>query len=117
MILCLLKQEIIKIHTWKDPYPKIHFKVNEIPNQIDDLIPHYKNKLIKENLTCYITKLNIFDDRSSYYFRISNSYKSSNIFYPIPEILSYEGYLAQVSLIIKKKIIYLKMIEKPWKCK
>ena len=54
--------EIIKMHTWKDPYPKIYFKENEIPNQIDGLKFNDKNKLIKENLTCFITKLNIFDD-------------------------------------------------------
>ena len=55
-------EEMIKIHTWKDPYPKMYFKVNEISNQIYDLISYDKNKLIKENLTCYITKLNIFDN-------------------------------------------------------
>ena len=88
--------EIIKIHTWKDPYPKMYFKINEISNQIDDLISYDKNKLIKENLTCYITKLNIFDDPL-----IILGYpivkKSSKIIYPIPEILSYEGYLTQTA--------------------
>ena len=94
--------EIIKIHTWKDPYPKIYFKVNEISNQTEDLIFYDKNKLIKENLTCYITKLNIFDDP-----HIILGYpivkKSSNIIYPIPEILSYEGYLTQTSYDYQEK--------------
>ena len=88
--------EIIKIHTWKDPYPKMYFKVNEISNQIHRLILYNKNKLIKENLTCYITKLNIFDDPHAILgYPIVK--KSSNIIYPIPEILSYEGYLTQTS--------------------
>ena len=88
--------EIIKIRTWKDPYPKMYFKINEISNQIDDLMFNDKNKLIKENLTCYVTKLNIFDDP-----HILLGYpivkKSSKIIDPIPEILSYEGYLTQIS--------------------
>jgi len=88
--------ERIKIHTWKDPYPKMYFKENEIINQKDDLTINDKNKLIKENLTCFITKLNIFDDP-----HIILGYpivkKSSDIIYPIPEILSYEGYLAESS--------------------
>jgi len=88
--------EIIKIHTWKDPYPKMFFKVNEISNQTEDLISYDKNKIIKENLTCYIMKLNIFDDP---YILLGYPIvkKSSNIIYPIPEILSYEGYLTQTS--------------------
>ena len=94
--------EIIKIHTWKDPYPKMYFKVNEISNQTEDLIFYDKNKLIKENLTCYITKLNIFDDP-----HIILGYpivkKSSNIIYPIPEILSYEGYLTQTTYDYQEK--------------
>ena len=88
--------EIIKIHTWKEPYPKMYFKENEISNQTDGLMFKDKNKLIKENLTCYVTKLNIFDDP-----HIILGYpivkKSSDKIYPIPEILSYEGYLTQIS--------------------
>ena len=88
--------EIIKIHTWKDPYPKIYFKVNKISIQTEDLISYDKNKLIKENLTCFITKLNIFDDP---YIILGYPIvkKGSNIIYPIPEILSYEGYLIQTT--------------------
>ena len=94
--------EIIKIHTWKDPYPKMYFKVNETLNKTDGLMLNDKNKLIKENLTCYITKLNIFDDP-----HIILGYpivkKSSKIIYPIPEILSYEGYLTQTSYDYQEK--------------
>ena len=43
--------EEIKIHTWKNPYPKMYFKENtEINNNDNDLIPLNKNKIIKENL-------------------------------------------------------------------
>ena len=85
--------EIIKMHTWKDPYPKMYFKENNEINK--SLISLDKNKIIKENLTCFITKLNIFDDTN-----IIFGYplvKKSEIIYPIAEVLSYEGYLTQLS--------------------
>lgn len=88
--------ETIKIHTWKDPYPKMYFKDNNesIPNE--DLKHSDKNALIKDNLTCFITKLNIFDDPN-----IILGYplvkENSKDIYPIPEIVSYEGYLSQLS--------------------
>ena len=88
--------EIIKVHTWKDPYPKMYFKVNEISNEIDSLMSHDKKKIIKENLTCFITKSNFFDDHHIILGYPIVKENSGNI-YPIPEILSYEGYLAQIS--------------------
>ena len=88
---------IIRRHTWKDPYPKMYFKVNEeLNNQSKDLISEDKNNIIKKNLTCFITKSNIFDDPN-----IILGYpiveEGKEIIYPIPEILSYEGYLTQIS--------------------
>ena len=89
--------EEIKIHTWKNPYPKMYFKENkEINNNDNDLILLNKNKIIKENLTCFITKQNIFDD-TNIIFGYPLVKKSSKIIYPITEILSYEGYLIQLS--------------------
>ena len=85
--------KIIKMHTWKEPYPKMYFKENNEINK--SLISLDKNKIIKENLTCFITKLNIFDDTN-----IIFGYplvKKSEIIYPIAEVLSYEGYLTQLS--------------------
>ena len=85
--------KIIKMHTWKEPYPKMYFKENNEINK--SLISLDKNKIIKENLTCFITKLNIFDDAN-----IIFGYplvKKSEIIYPIAEVLSYEGYLTQLS--------------------
>ena len=93
------KNEIIKIHTWKDPYPKIYFKENKEINTADkykDLNSIDKNEIIKENLTCFITKLNIFDD-PNIIFGYPIVKESSKIIYPISEILSYEGYLTQIS--------------------
>jgi len=88
-------KEIIKTHTWKDPYPKMFFKEKEISNDTNNQISEEKNKLIKENLTCFISKKNIFDDPN-----IILGYpivkETSDEIYPIPEILSYEGYLAQI---------------------
>ena len=90
--------EKIITHTWKEPYPKMYFKDKENINGINNLIPNDKNKneIIKENLTCFITKLNFFDDTN-----IILGYpivkENSNIIYPLPEILSYEGYLIQMS--------------------
>ena len=52
------------IHTWKDPYPKMYFKENKddkIINTDENLISNDNAKKIKENLTCYISKLSIFD--------------------------------------------------------
>ena len=88
--------ESIKIHTWKEPYPKMYFKETKEININTSLTDSDKNKIIKENLTCFISKLNILDDPN-----IILGYpiiqKDSNEIYPIPEILSYEGYLSQIS--------------------
>ena len=88
--------EILKIHTWKDPYPKMFFKSIKIIDMNENLTASDKSKIIKENLTCFILKSNILDDPN-----IILGYpivkKDSNEIYPIPEILSYEGYLTQIS--------------------
>ena len=90
-------KEITKIHTWKNPYPKMYFKNKEVSDKANSLILEGdKKKIIKENLTCFITKMNIFEDPNIILgYPIVKKY--SNIIYPIPEILSYEGYLAQLS--------------------
>ena len=89
--------EITKIHTWKNPYPKMYFKDKEVSDKdISLILESDKKKIIKENLTCFITKMNIFEDPNIIlgYPIVKKSY---NVIYPIPEILSYEGYLAQLS--------------------
>ena len=88
--------EIIKIHTWKDPYPKMFFKSTKIIDMNENLTASDKSKIIKENLTCFISKSNILDDPNIILGYPIVKKKSNNI-YPIPEILSYEGYLTQIS--------------------
>ena len=89
-------KEIIKTHTWKVPYPKMYFQQKELTNTINNPISEGKNKIIKENLTCFISKISFFDDHN-----IILGYpivkENSGDIYPIPEILSYEGYLTQIS--------------------
>ena len=74
----------------------MYFKEKKSINEDENLISVDTNKIIKENLTCFISKLNILDDPN-----IILGYpivkKNSNEIYPIPEILSYEGYLTQIS--------------------
>ena len=84
--------EIIKIHTWKNPYPEIFSKKEKIENNEEDKI---KNKL-KEDLTCFISRLNYIDDKNillGYPIR-----KEKEKFIPIPEILSYDCFIEEESL-------------------
>ena len=55
-------KEIIKTHTWKDPYPEMYFKEKESTKNINNFKLDEKNKIIKENLTCFMSKMNIFDE-------------------------------------------------------
>jgi len=58
-------EEVIKIHTWKNPYPEMYFKDNKII--VIDKKENEKNeqlKEIKEDLTCLIMGLNYFDDKN-----------------------------------------------------
>ena len=83
-------EEIIKVHTWKNPYPEIYCKKKEIEKNNEDKI---KNK-IKEDLTCFISRNNYIDDKNillGYPIRI----KERGKFIPIPEILSYDCFIEQ----------------------
>ena len=88
-------KEIIKTHTWKDPYPEMYFKEKESTKNINNFKLDEKNKIIKENLTCFMSKMNIFDEPN-----IILGYpivkETTGKIYPIPEIISYEGFLAQI---------------------
>ena len=90
-------KESIKVHTWKDPYPKIYLKLKEKLNNDNDKISNDKNLLIiKENLTCFILKSNFIDDKTIILGYPIVKKENSGIIYPIPEIISYEGYLTQI---------------------
>ena len=95
--------EIIKVHTWKNPYPEMYFKNSEDEkdnkNEEDNLInlENEKNKnmeIIKENLTCFISKLNYIDDNN---LLLGYTIKKENFinYIPIPEIISYESFINQ----------------------
>ena len=88
------KNEIIKkVHTWKNPYPEIYFNslINSkiYLNEKEDKII----KIIKENLTCFMSKLNYIDDNILLGYPIKKDYDKNLI--PIPEILSYDSYMQE----------------------
>ena len=88
-------EERIIIHKWNNPYPQMYFKSNN--NKVNEKqmnINIDKMKEIKENLTCFITKLNYIDDRNIILgYPIKKLGKKS--FIPIPEILSYESFIEE----------------------
>ena len=97
---------IKKIHTWKNPYPEMYFKKNENNgneknenNANDNKNDEKRMELIKENLTCFMLKLNYIDDPDillGYPIVKSKGLGKDKIeLYPIPELLTYDGYIAQ----------------------
>ena len=100
------KPEIIK-HTWANPFPKM-FSNNNAKNEIitkkkDEISENEKIRIqqIKDNLTCFMLKLNYIDDPDillGYPIIQNKSYgkKEKMELYPIPELLTYDGYVAQI---------------------
>ena len=100
------KNEIIK-HTWENPFPKM-FSKNDDKNEIiikkkDEISEKEKIRIqqIKDNLTCFMLKLNYIDDPDillGYPIIQNKSYgkKEKMELYPIPELLTYDGYVAQI---------------------
>ena len=119
----------IIIHTWDSPYPKMFFneekKINEKEDVKDLDKENNKNKEIneeeqkrikeeemkkkeelrlneiKENLTCFMLKLNYIDDPEILLgYPIVQSKGLGRVFrielFPIPELLTYDGYMAQI---------------------
>ena len=89
-------ENVIKKHTWKNPYPEMGTK-NE-----NDFIENKENKdsikikEIKEDLTCFISRLNYIDDKNLLLgYPIKKLEENSLI--PIPEILSYECFIQESS--------------------
>ena len=101
------KTEII-VHTWQNPYPKMHEKKDikkgdKKEEKKDEISQKEKLKMqqIKDNLTCFMLKLNYIDDPDILlgYPIIQNklsSVKQKIELYPIPELLTYDGYMAQI---------------------
>ena len=97
------KGDTIKVHTWNNPYPQIYFKNNNIKTETEKYNCYYTNKLkdkneeenkiIKENLTCFISRQNYIDDKILIGYPIKNYDKNS---VPIPEIISYDSYIEEL---------------------
>jgi hypothetical protein len=109
------------IHTWDSPYPKMFFseenKIKENENENKKEINEEELKRIKEeemkkkeelrlneikeNLTCFMLKLNYIDDPEILLgYPIVQSKGLGKVFkielYPIPELLTYDGFMAQI---------------------
>ena len=99
------KGEKIIVHTWKNPYPEMFFKKIKKNEKIEekeekDKKEEQKIQIIKENLTCFMLKLNYIDDPDILLgYPIVQSVglgKNKIELYPIPELLTYDGYMAQI---------------------
>ena len=92
-------KKIEKIHTWKNPYPEMFFKKNENKNEIKNN-ENNKIKIIKDNLTCFMLKLNYIDDPDillGYPIKKNDISKDEYELYPIPELVSYDGFISQIN--------------------
>jgi hypothetical protein len=95
---------IQKTHTWKNPYPEMYFKPKEEKKEEIKEKNKYNDKnileQIKENLTCFMLKVNYIDDPDIFLgYPIVRIKKRTRIeLFPIPEILTYDGFEAQKSL-------------------
>ena len=99
------------VHTWKDPYPKMHFSYTKMGVE-DENYSKLKNEnekkmqIIKDNLTCYMLRDNYIDNPDIIlgYPIVQNksTYGKGKIeLYPIPNLLTYEAYQTQNSEISK----------------
>ena len=97
------------IHTWENPYPEMYFKKNDIninnkKEEIDIKNTNEENeakmKIIKENLTCFMLKLNYMEDPDILLgypiIQRKGLGKNKIELYPIPEMLTYEGFMSQI---------------------
>ena len=96
------------VHTWKNPYPEMYFKKydknNNKNNEIDIKNNNKENEkkmhIIKENLTCFMLKLNYIEDQDILLgypiIQRKGLGKNKIELYPIPEMLTYEGFMSQI---------------------
>ena len=106
------------LHTWKNPYPEMFFKKENEEIKEDDkncseskIIDNEENKIkiIKENLTCFMLKLDFLDEPDIILGYPIIKINSKEI-YPIPELLSYEGFMEEIYKIenLNNEDIYFK---------
>ena len=94
-------EEEIITHTWSKPYPELYIKKEKTgeKEEIKKDENFQKMQQIKENLTCYMLKLNYIDDPEillGYPIIQTKVGKDKIELYPIPELLTYDGYMAQI---------------------
>ena len=104
------KTQII-VHTWEKPFPEMYKKEekkedkkdekNEIKKDENSEKEKIRMQQIKDNLTCFMLKLNYIDDPEILlgYPIIQNKINGAKPkieLYPIPELLTYDGYMAQI---------------------
>ena len=96
--------EKVVVHTWHQPYPKMHYST-KIDNDITPETPqgeyNKRMKEIRENLTCYMLKYNYIDNQDILLgypiVQNKNVYGKNKLeLYPIPELLSFEVFNAQI---------------------
>ena len=121
--------EKVIIHTWKNPYPEMFFinenkekkdkkkeikdEKNNNKNKINNNINNEKEKisLIKGNLSCFILKSDFLEEPNIILgYPIVKTY--INYIYPIPELLSYEGFMEELSRLdnLSDNIFLLKVL-------
>lgn len=96
------------IHTWKNPYPKMHHSISKIAeNEIKmDNEEERKMQMTKENLTCYLLRDNYIENPEillGYPIVQNKSLYGKIEIYPIPELLTYEAFKLQTSQSISNK--------------
>ena len=98
-------EEEIITHTWDNPYPEKFFKKENESDINQNKIEEQKDKdfiriqQIKENLTCFMLKSNYIDEPDILlgYPIIQDKVSKNKIeLYPIPELLTYEGFIQQI---------------------
>ena len=99
-------KEVEIVHTWENPYPEMYFKKHDKNNnnKNDENNINKENeqkmKIIKENLACFMLKLNYIEDPDillGYPIIQKKGLGKNKIeLYPIPEMLTYEGFMSQI---------------------
>lgn len=107
--------EII-IHTWDNPYPKMHKSKPEVKKK--PKVYSEQEELI-ENLTCSVLKVDYFSDKE-----VGFGYPiivMKNNYFPIPELLSYDAFIGHIQNNEEKlnnyfKVSYKSSMGKPYHC-
>ena len=100
-------EEEIITHTWNKPYPEMFIKKEKEDNTDNIKTEEEKDKndlrmqQIKDNLTCFMLKSNYIDDPDILLgypiIQTKAEYGKDKIeLYPIPELLTYDGLMAQI---------------------